>query len=72
MVVIMLDIMLVSASATVKMVVCEAVLVPYKHRAVCAPWEATVGLAMQLADRLPVPSVAVFASAVHIIVWMPT
>ena len=42
-----------------------------KHRAVCAPWEATIGLAMQLADRLPVPSVAVLATAVLTVVCVP-
>ena len=64
--------MLVSASTTAQPLVCEAVLAPYKQRAVCAPWEATVGLAVQLAARLPVPSVAVLASAVLAVVCVPT
>ena len=64
--------MLASAVLIVSASVCEAVLAPYKHRAVCAPWEATVGLAMQLADRLPVPSVAVLTSVVLTIVCVPT
>ena len=64
--------MLVSASITAQTLVCEAVLAPYKHRAVCAPWDATVGLAVQLAARLPVPSVAVLASVVLAVVCVPT
>jgi len=64
--------MLVSASTTVQALVCEAMLAPYKQRAVCAPWEATVGFAVQLAARLPVPSVAVLASAVLAVVCVPT
>ena len=48
------------------------VLAPYKQHAVCAPWEAIIGMAMQLADCLPETAVAVLASAEHAMGCVPT